>query len=62
MHITYWHETLKERGHLETPELKWKDNIKVDFKDVGCVDWTHLVQDWDLWRIVVNTVMKLRVP
>jgi len=24
------------------------------------VDWFHLVQDWDQWRVVVNTVMNLR--
>jgi hypothetical protein len=26
------------------------------------VDWTHLAQDRDQWRDVVNTVMNLRVP
>jgi len=26
------------------------------------VDWMHLDQDRDQWRIVVNTVMNLRVP
>jgi hypothetical protein len=26
------------------------------------VDWTHLAQDRDRWRILVNTAMSLRVP
>jgi hypothetical protein len=27
-----------------------------------CVDWIELAQDRDKWQVVVNTVMKLRVP
>jgi hypothetical protein len=27
----------------------------------GGADWIHLAQDRDLWRDLVNTVMKLRV-
>jgi hypothetical protein len=26
------------------------------------VDWIHLAQDRDQWRVVVNTVMNLWVP
>jgi hypothetical protein len=28
----------------------------------GDVDWIHWAQDRDRWRVVVNTVMNLRVP
>jgi hypothetical protein len=40
------------------------DNIKMDFKEIGCsgVDWIDLAWDGDRWRTVVNTVMNLRVP
>jgi hypothetical protein len=39
---------------------KWEVNIRLNVKDIGweCVDWTHLAQDRDQWRALVNTVMK----
>ena len=43
---------------------KWKDNIKMDLKEVGggCEDWMGLAKDRDRWRALVSTVMNLRVP
>ena len=40
------------------------DNIKVDLQEVGCwdVDWIELAQDRDRWWLLVNAVMKHRVP
>ena len=34
---------------LGRPMPKWKDNIKVDFQEVGCgvMDWIDLAQDRD---------------
>jgi len=26
------------------------------------VDWLHLAQDRDQWHVLMNTVMKLRIP
>jgi hypothetical protein len=26
------------------------------------IDWIDLAEDRDLWKVLVNTVMKLRVP
>jgi len=42
----------------------WKDNIKMDLQEVGCVglDWIELAEDRNRWWAVVNAVMNLRVP
>jgi hypothetical protein len=38
--------------------------LKEILRDIGLdgMDWIDLVQDRDQWRVLVNTVMKLRVP
>jgi hypothetical protein len=43
---------------------RWVDNIKMDLRDIdwGGMDWIDLAQDRDQWRVLVNTVMNLRVP
>jgi hypothetical protein len=58
---------------VEKPERKrplgklrhtWEDNIKMDLREIGRegVDCTHLTQDRDQWRAVVNTIMNIWVP
>jgi hypothetical protein len=44
--------------------LRWEDNIKMDIRDVRYdgMDWTHLAEDRDRWRTVVNAVINFRVP
>jgi hypothetical protein len=41
---------------------KWKDNIKVNLKDIGngYIDWIHLVQHRAHTRDFVNMVMNCR--
>jgi hypothetical protein len=36
----------------------------MDLREIGWggMDWIDLVQDRDLWRALVNTVMNLQVP
>jgi len=36
----------------------------VDIKEIGRedVDWIHLVQNTDQWRVLVKTVKNLRIP
>jgi hypothetical protein len=51
------------RRPLGRPRCRWED-IKMDLREIGFgdVDWIHLAQDRDRWRVFVNTVMNLRVP
>ena len=52
------------RRPLGRPRHRWEDNIRMDFREVGCgyVDWMELAQDRDGWRALVSAVMNLRVP
>jgi hypothetical protein len=49
---------------LRRPRRRWICNIKMDLLEIGVnvVDWIGLVQDRYRWRVVVNSVMNLRVP
>jgi hypothetical protein len=49
---------------LERPRRRWEDNIRMDLRKTGWegVDWMHLAQDTDKWRVLANTVVSLRVP
>jgi hypothetical protein len=49
---------------LGRPKRRWKDNIKMDLREIGTdgANWIRLVQDRVQWRDSVNTVMNLRVP
>jgi hypothetical protein len=48
---------------LGRPRRRWVDNIKMDLRgmDWDGMDWIELAQDRDQWRVLVNTVMNLRV-
>jgi hypothetical protein len=52
------------RRPLERPRRRWLDNIRMDLVEVGLgdVDWIGLAQDRDRWRVLVNSVLNLRVP
>ena len=48
---------------LGRPRRRWEYNIKMDLRKVGGGGaWMELVQDRDRWRVLVNTVMNIRVP
>jgi hypothetical protein len=56
----------KPEGKKQLGRLKCRsvDNTKMDLRDIetGAMDWTDLTQDRHQWKILVNTVMNLRVP
>jgi hypothetical protein len=39
---------------LGRPRRSWEDNIRMYLKEIEweCVDWMHLAQDWDQWRLL----------
>jgi hypothetical protein len=49
---------------LGRPRCRLVDNIKMDLGEVGWgdVDWIGLAQDRNRWRVLVNSVLNLRVP
>jgi hypothetical protein len=56
MHIVYWWESQKERYHWEDQDVGGRTILK------WILDRIDLAQDMDQWRVLVNTVMNLRVP
>jgi hypothetical protein len=52
------------RRPLGKPRHRWEDNIKMDFREMGCggTGWMYLAQDRDRWRGLVNAAMNLRFP
>ena len=49
---------------LRRARRRWKDDIKMDLREVGCDpgEWMDLAEDRDQWRAYVRAVMNLRVP
>ena len=49
---------------LEKPKRRWKDNIRVNLKEIGIHmrNWVDLAQNRDNWRDLVNAALNLRVP
>jgi hypothetical protein len=73
--ICSWHGEMKNaykilvgkpegKRPLGSSSRRWKDNIKTDLREMIWMDadWIHLVGDRVQWRVVVNTVMKPRLP
>jgi hypothetical protein len=48
---------------LGKPRHRWKDNIKVDLREMGIdgANWIRLAQDRVRWWAFVNMVMNLQV-
>ena len=51
------------KSQLGRPRGRWKDNTKIDQREVGWggMDWIVVDQDKNRWRALVNAVMNFRV-
>lgn len=59
--VQMWYESLKVAGPPVIVRPRWGDNIKIDSRVISLLkeDWIQLAWDGDLWRNLVNTVMKV---
>jgi hypothetical protein len=67
LHVEYWWENQKKGDHWEGQNVGWWTILKCilerwDGMGWDGMDWIYLAQDRDQWRVLVNTVMNLRVP
>ena len=49
---------------LGRPGHRWRNNIRMDFKEIGINtrNWVDSAQDRDYWRALVNVAFNLWVP
>jgi hypothetical protein len=59
----FWSERPEGKRPLGRPKHRWKDNIRMDLREVGWegVDWIHLAQDKDQWQAFVTMIMNPRI-
>jgi hypothetical protein len=52
------------RRPMGRPRRRWKDNIKLDLREMGTdgPNGIRLAQNGVQWQVFVNTVMNLRIP
>jgi len=62
VHAGFWWGNLRERDHLEDPDIDGKITELLFRKWDGGMDWIDLARDRDWWQAFVNMVMNLQVP
>jgi len=60
----FWWGNLRERDHLEDPDVDARLILRLTLKEVSCegMDWIDVAQDRYRWRALVNEVMNMPVP
>jgi len=62
VHTGFWWGNMKERAHLEDPDVDGRIILKWIFKKWnGDIDWINLAQKRDRCRALMNTVVKFLV-
>ena len=48
---------------LGRPRSRWKENIRMDLKEIGTDtrNWVDMSQDGDYWRALVNEALRVKV-
>lgn len=61
---TFWVGKPEGKGSLGRPWRRWKENIKMYFKEIGFegVDWINVARDMDKLRAVCKAMMNFRIP
>ena len=54
----------EENRPLGKPRLRWQNNIKMKFRELGWVvmNWINLAENMDSWRACASAVISIRVP
>jgi hypothetical protein len=60
VHTNCWQVNYKEIDHFEDVDIDGR-SFEKDLKEIvrQSVDWIHLAQDGNKWRVLVNTVMNI---
>ena len=55
---------LTRKRPVTRPRGKWKDNIRMNLKEIGnkTRNWVDSAQDRDYWIALVNAALNLRIP
>lgn len=58
-----WWGDMRGKNQCGTHTCEWEDDIRIYLLDTGQegVDWIHLAEDTDNWRVVVNAVMNIQL-
>jgi hypothetical protein len=64
LYTGFWSGNIRERDHLEDPDVDGRIILRWSLRKLGCggMDWIELAHGTDRWRALVNAIMNLKVP